>query len=341
MPGDAVAAISLSWGGAAEFPHRYHAGKQQLEEMFQVRVVETRHALRDADWLAKHPEARADDLMGAFADPEIRGVVSIIGGDDSIRILPHLDLRVIRDNPKVFMGYSDTTVSHLACLKAGVVSFYGPAVMAGFAENGGMLSYTVDSLRSTVFSAEQIGQIHPNSAGWTDERLDWGNAELQTQPRRLRPTTGWRWLQGEGKVTGPLIGGCIEVLDWLRGSSVWPDHSTWQDAVLFIETSEDKPTPAYLAGVLRTLASLGVLERLGAILFGRPFGSMAASESEAYDRALCQVVTEEYGLAHTPIITNMDFGHTDPMMVWPYGLSAQVDCQRRTISILDNAVSER
>ncbi len=76
MPGDTVAAISLSWGGAGEFPHRYYAGKQQLQDTFHVRVIETRHALRDAGWLAKHPEARADDLMEAFANPEIKGIIS-------------------------------------------------------------------------------------------------------------------------------------------------------------------------------------------------------------------------------------------------------------------------
>lgn len=101
LPGDTVAAISLSWGGAGVFPHRYEAGKQQLQETFQLRVIETRHALRDAAWLAQHPEARAADLMEAFANPDIKGIISIIGGDDSIRMLPHIDFRVIRDNPNV------------------------------------------------------------------------------------------------------------------------------------------------------------------------------------------------------------------------------------------------
>lgn len=107
--GDRVAAISLSWGGAGAFPHRYEVGKRQLEERFGLEVVETRHALRDPDWLAKNPRARADDLMEAFADPSIRGIISIIGGDDSIRLLPFIDDELIRSNPKIFLGWMRPT----------------------------------------------------------------------------------------------------------------------------------------------------------------------------------------------------------------------------------------
>ena len=118
-PGDTVAAVSLSWGGPGTYPHRYQAGKRQFEEAFGVRVVETPHALRDAEWLARNPKARADDLMEAFSDPSVRAIISTIGGDDSVRILRHLDLDVLRDHPKLFVGYSDSTVTHFACLARG------------------------------------------------------------------------------------------------------------------------------------------------------------------------------------------------------------------------------
>jgi hypothetical protein len=124
-PGDKVAAISLSWGGPGQFLHRYEAGKRQLQEEFGLEVVETRHALRDPKWLHRNPRARAEDLMEAFGDPAVSGVVSTIGGDDSIRLLPYLDPDVFRSNPKVFLGYSDTTVTHLALFKADLATFYG------------------------------------------------------------------------------------------------------------------------------------------------------------------------------------------------------------------------
>jgi muramoyltetrapeptide carboxypeptidase LdcA involved in peptidoglycan recycling len=124
-PGNVLAAVSLSWGGPGTIPYRYEEGKKQLLNTFGVRVVEMPHTMSDPGWLKENPSARADDLMLAFADPSIAGIISSIGGDDSIRILPYLDLDIIRQNPKVFMGYSDTTISHFACLKWGTVPLYG------------------------------------------------------------------------------------------------------------------------------------------------------------------------------------------------------------------------
>ena len=201
-PGSRIAAISLSWGGPGTIPYRYRIGKQQFEEEFGVTVIETEHALRDADWLAKNPKARADDLMTAFADETIDGIISTIGGEDSIRTLPYLDLDLIRDNPKVFMGFSDTTISHAACFRAGIVSFYGPSFMAGFAENGGMFPYMVDSVDRTLFSAEPIGVIEPNRTEWTVEHLPWENPENQSIRRKLNPCDGWRFHQADGVVEG-------------------------------------------------------------------------------------------------------------------------------------------
>jgi len=341
VPGDTVAAIALSWGGAHTFPQRYAAGKQQLQDTFGLRVVESRYALRDATWLARNPQARAEDLMQAFADPAVKAIISTIGGDDSIRILPYLDLEVIRANPKIFMGYSDTTITHFACFKAGLVSFYGPAIMAGFAENGGIFPYTEASVRRTLFSSEPIGALSPNTDGWTVEFLDWGQPELQSQRRALRPSTSWRWLQGQGVVSGPLIGGCLEVLDWMRGTPFWPDAGAWHNAILFLETSEEAPSPTYVGRVLRTFAAVGMLSQLGAILIGRPGGTIPEEQHSAYDEAIRQVIAEEYGLSDLPIVTNMNFGHTDPIMVLPYGVQAQVDCDQQTITILEGAVAER
>ena len=83
------------------------------------------NTLKGTDYLYNHPEKRAEDLMAAFKDKTIKGIFTCIGGDESIRMLPYIDFDVIRDNPKVFIGYSDTTISHFMCLKAGISSFYG------------------------------------------------------------------------------------------------------------------------------------------------------------------------------------------------------------------------
>ena len=91
--GDRVAVVTPCWGGPAIFPARYEAGKHVLTKEFGLEVVETAHALKDAAWLCAHPEARAADLIGAFTDPSIRGVIASIGGDDSIRLIPISILR--------------------------------------------------------------------------------------------------------------------------------------------------------------------------------------------------------------------------------------------------------
>ncbi len=339
-PGDRLTAVSLSAGTAGAFPHRYEAGKRQIEEVFGVELVATPHALKDPAWVAAHPEARAEDLMAAFCDPSIQGIVSTLGGDDSIRLIPFMDLDVIRAHPKVFLGYSDTTVTHWACLKAGLVSFYGPAVMSGFAENGGMFPYMVESVRRTLFSAEPVGMIIPNNDGWTVEFLDWATPENQQRKRTLTPSEPWRFLQGAGIAEGPLVGGCVEVIEYLRGTPLWPDDEMWDGALLFIETSEEAPPPQVLLRALRTWAAVGFLKRLSGILLGRPGGAVAVNDFGRYEDALLQVVAGEEGLTGLPIVTRMDFGHTDPMFVLPLGVRARIDCERQQFSILESGVTE-
>jgi muramoyltetrapeptide carboxypeptidase LdcA involved in peptidoglycan recycling len=338
-PGDTVAAVSLSWGGPGAIPARYEIGKRQFSAEFGVAVVETRHALRDPAWLADNPEARANDLMEAFANPSIHGIISTIGGDDSVRLLPFVDRSVIAANPKVFLGYSDTTVSHLACYAAGLTSFYGPAFMAGFAENCGMHQYLVDSVRKTLFSSDAIGLVTPNQGGWTVEHLDWQDPANQQRRRQLAPADPWRFLQGRGAVGGRLIGGCIEVLNWLRGTSVWPALSAFDGAILFLETSEEGPSPTVVERELRVYAAMGILGRIGGLLFGRPGGNVPTETFARYDTAILRAVREA-GRDDLPIVTGMDFGHTDPLFVLPYGVMARIDCDRRQFLITEAGVSD-
>lgn len=341
-PGDRVAAISLSWGGAGLFPHRYEAGKRQLEAEFGVEVVPTSNALREPVWLERNPRARAEDLHEALLDPSIAGIVSMIGGDDSIRLLPYLDLELIRANPKVFLGYSDSTVTHFAFLAAGVTSFYGPAILAGFAENRGMFPYMAESVRRTLFASHPPGLIAPNTTGWTVEMLDWADPALQNQRRKLRPSEPWRWLQGSGLVVeGPLIGGCLEVLDRLRGTPVFPAREQWEGAVVFLETSEEAPSPEAMTRMLRALAATGALDRAAAVLLGRPGGAdLDPAEFATYDSALLTFVAEELGRPDMPVVTRMDFGHTDPMIVLPLGVRSRVDCDAQQFRLIESGVTK-
>jgi muramoyltetrapeptide carboxypeptidase LdcA involved in peptidoglycan recycling len=156
----------------------------------------------------------------------------------------------------------------------------------------------------------------------------------------LNPSDGWRFLQGTGVAEGRLIGGCIEVLDWLRGTAVWPERADFNDAILFLETSEEAPPPSAVARALRTYASMGILRTLSGILFGRPGGEVPLDRFAAYDEAILRVVSEEEGLSDLPVVTNMDFGHTDPMFVLPCGVLAKIDCENKQFEVLESAVVE-
>jgi len=334
-PGDTVAAISLSSGAAAALPHRYAAGKRQFAETFGVTVIETPNALRDSAWLHDNPRARAEDLHWALTNPDVAGIISTLGGEESIRTVPYLDLDVIRAHPKVFMGYSDSTIQHLVNRQAGVVSFHGPGLMTNLAENGGIRPYVESAVRAAIFTA---GPFELSAASeWTEEFLNWADPELQSRPRRWWPNPGWQWLQGTEAVTGELIGGNAEILEMAKGTSIWPDDEAWDGAVFLLETSEEVPPPDSVKHWLRNYLALGVLNRIGAVLVARPMGY---TQQQTFDLwANVQTVLAEADRPDLPVVANVDYGHTAPEGVLPLGGQARVDPVYRTVTVVDAGVS--
>jgi muramoyltetrapeptide carboxypeptidase LdcA involved in peptidoglycan recycling len=129
---------------------------------------------------------------------------------------------------------------------------------------------------------------------------------------------------------GPLVAGCLEVLDWLRGTLWWP---ALDGVVLALETSEEAPPPSSVRRFLRSLAASGELQQVQAILFGRPGGAdLPTHLHAAYDDAIIGVLHDELALTNLPIVTGMDFGHTDPMWTLPIGATTRVDPERREVS---------
>ncbi|MFA1819302.1 S66 peptidase family protein [Virgibacillus oceani] len=334
QPGDKIATVSPSSGAAGEpeLRWRYEQGVKRLEEVFELEVVAMPNSLKGVDYLYRHPEARAQDLMDAFKDESIKGIFATIGGDDSIRLLPHIDFDVIRQNPKVFMGYSDITISHLFCHKAGLSSFYGPAIMTDFAENVEMIPYTVDMVKRTLFSNEAIGEIKPAEA-WTSEFLEWAEGNKNKQ-RTMQMNKGYEILQGKGVVEGRLIGGCIEVLEFAKSTVLWPEEKYWENSILFFETSEEKPAPGMLKYWLRNYAAQGILHKANGMVFGK------SQDEEYYEEYKEEILTvmKEYGLEDLPILYNANFGHTEPKFILPYGANAEIDCENRSFSILESGV---
>ncbi len=83
---------------------------------------------------------------------------------------------------------------------------------------------------------------------------------------------------------------------------------------------------------------MGVFDRINGVLFGRPGGTMDPTRFVEFDDVLTEVIAGEFGRPDLPIVTQMDFGHTDPMFVIPYGVMAELDCSRNKFSILESAV---
>ncbi len=84
-------------------------------------------------------ERRVRELHEMFARPEVKAILCARGGYGCNYLLPHLDLDLIRANPKIFAGCSDvTTLLTYLCDAAGLVTFHGPMVAADFARDGGV-----------------------------------------------------------------------------------------------------------------------------------------------------------------------------------------------------------
>lgn len=205
----------------------------------------------------------------------------------------------------------------------------GPALLTDFAEFPAMLAYTRDCFLKAVTEPVPIGPLRPADA-WTEETLDWRTQLDLTRPRTLQSSAGWRWLK-PGSAEGTLVGGCIESLQHLRGTPFWP---SWHDVILFIETSEERPTPETVDGILMDYENMGVFDELSGLLVGRP---MRYSDQEKAE--LDAVLLERTQRYDFPIVSGMDFGHTAPQLTLPIGCRASISSDAASVEVLDPAVA--
>ncbi|MFC4544685.1 S66 peptidase family protein [Halosolutus amylolyticus] len=329
--GDRIAVVAPSRNPSTEFPRVYEQGLDRLRNVFDLEPVEYPTTERDDDYLYDHPEERARDVMDAFEDPEISGVIAVIGGNDQVRVLDHLDPDVLRANPTRFYGYSDNT--HLASYlwNLGIVSYYGPSVMAELSMEGGLFEHTVEYTERAFFE-DSFGELRPADE-FTDESGDWADLDSLDEPRETEPNPGWKWAGGETPVEGRVWGGCLEVLDQqFIADQYLPTESALDGTILAIETSEELPDPAWVAGVFRALGERGLLERFDGVLVGRPAAqshleSRPADRREQYradQRAVIEDVVAEYN-PDAPVVSNLDFGHTWPTTPIPIGGRVRID----------------
>ncbi|MGW1716225.1 S66 family peptidase [Streptomyces sp. NPDC002156] len=335
-PGDRIAVISPGAALPGLFPRPHELGLERLRKEFELEPVEYPATRK----MGSTPQERADDIHAAFSDPDVKAVIASIGGDDQITVLPFLDRELIRANPKPFFGMSDNTCLLAYLYNTGIVGFHGATVMTALGRPVAMDPLTAESLRAALFTSGEY-ELRP-AERWNDVDRDWADPATFDSEPETRPGTGWTWQNADRVVEGRSWGGCLEIVAWLlmADREISHDLTEYDGGVLFLETSEELPNGEEVFRILRNMGERGLLQRFSALLmaraktwsFERPnspgeSARYAAEQREAVQRAL---------RAYAPgmmAVFDVDFGHTDPQIVIPYGGSVRVDGLDRRITV--------
>lgn len=340
--GDKVAIVSLSSGMLGEefCNHNIEIGVSRLKD-YGLEPVFMTNALKGIEYLKAHPKARAEDLKSAFLDDSIIGIICAIGGDDTYRLLPYLledseFVEAVEKHPKLFTGFSDTTVNHLMFYKLGLSTYYGPNFICDLGEIADeMLPYTRKAFEGYL-EGNESGEI-VSSDIWYEERIDFSAAAIGTERISHKEEHGFELLQGSEFFQGELLGGCLESFyDILTNTryedekeicekyGIFPDKEVWKDKILFIETCEEKPVPELFEKEIQLLKEKGVFDVVAGVLVGKPQDEVYYQE---YKDILIKVIDNE----HLPIVYNVNFGHATPRCALQYGVVAKVDMKQKKI----------
>ncbi len=330
--GDKVAIISPSFAASAVWPHVHELGLKRIREVFELDPVEY-PAMAKLDATI---EEKAKDLIAAFSDPEIRAVISTLGGDIQVTYVKNLLSEPFASNPKPFFGYSDN--SHFAnfLFLNGIPSFYGAALFTQFAHQKEMNEYTVKYIKHALFNEGEF-ELLP-SESFNDIGLNWDDRAQLDKEREYELNEGWSW-DGSKNTEGLLWGGCVESVDEMfRHGVKIPSFEQFENIVLMMETSEEIPSSDYVSRVFRAFGERGILDRIQGVCVGRAkareFDKLKNSEERVTYRKEQQeaiIKTVRVYNKEIPIVQNMDFGHTEPQIPMPYGSKIRIDSKNKRI----------
>lgn len=309
------------------FPRRLKRGLRAIESWgFKTKL--SKNCLIERGGIAGAPIQRAEDINDAFKDKLVQGIICSTGGWNANSILPFLDFDAIKENPKVFCGYSDITVLLNAIYaKTGLITFHGPTVLPSLGEANGVHPYSERSFL-TLMKAEKVGSL-PQTKEFTQELLWWEKED--SRPRKMKTSTPWKVLK-EGTCEGRLIGGNTCTFATLIGTDYMPDV---ESCILLLE--DEGGSTQEVERHLAQFKQVGILKKIAGLVYGRPYKlSQESSEWSLYE--IIKEYTKEYDY---PVLADVDFGHTEPRLTLPIGGMASIDTTKASFSIIEPVVSER
>lgn len=300
--GDTVAIVAPASNLKSDYLAR---GVAELESL-GFRVKHRPDILDKALYTAGSDQRRADELMEAFADPEVKAVWAARGGYGVMRILPLLNEEVLRANPKIFIGYSDLTALHLYLYQRfGWVTFHGPMAAKDLA--GGKEHYDRETLLAAITEAKPMGEIKSTRT----EMLHRGSGET---------------------VSGRLLGGCLSLITAMMGT---PDELDTRDSLLFLEDTGTRPYA--IDRMLQQLRLAGKLNEVRGIVFGEMADCIQNSEQGYSLQNVLAECTADLGV---PVMFGLPSGHS-PIgnLTLPLGVMATLDAGLGSLSIDEAAVN--
>lgn len=321
---DKVAIIGTS-SGVQKFPKVLKIGVERLGKRFDLRPVVFETAEKDTKYLNSHPEKKAEEVMQAFENPEIKGVIALTGGTEQLRMLKYLDEDRLRENPTRFYGISDNTNLHIYLWNLGIQSFYGGQILDDLLAEGEIGDYTYNYLEKAFFD-DKIGEIGAPEK-YTDDFLDLFRDEVEDS-RQEFDTPKREFWNFEDDIEGQVWGGCLSVVfRFMAVEGLMSETEKLEGKVLAIETSEEYPSIADVKKSLMVLGEREILQKFSAVIVGRPMREplhgeeKTMEEKEKYRKSQIRTIKSELQryAPDTPAVFNMNFGHTHPKVPIPIG----------------------
>jgi muramoyltetrapeptide carboxypeptidase len=327
-PGDTIGIFTPSDPGYKGNPELFENGLRNIEKLgFRVKLGSLTTNRASDGYRSASGKERAAELMGLVLDPEVRGVMSTIGGYNSNSLIPYLDFEAIQKSRKVFCGYSDVTSLHLAILHYSKLrTFYGPSVMCWFGEWPNGIEESSIWFLDAVQKHTEGARIIDEPKRFSRHRRSWSNGDWKNIPRQWIPNDGWKVL-AQGKVEAPIFAFNLNTLMSAAGTPYWPDL---RGCVLLVEEM-DAPLMKE-ERLFRQLELMGVFKEISGLIIGKPEIEDSQGASFNFEDLLFEILGR--GPAF-PVITNFDCGHTIPMLTVPQGCRVRLTADLKSGASLE------